>query len=145
MFLRQMIWFFALCILFGTELCCFFPHQSPKYCVLFNGSKYIVPKIFCWAIFIESLCKKSVGVQSSDSLSIAFRLSEGFVRLIYRGKQWAAPIHIAPGCSGRLAPECVSVCLPAAAKSRGCSLGLEITREPTKSCTAAHSTKTAIH
>lgn len=28
MFLRQIIWFFALCILFGTELCFFFQHSK---------------------------------------------------------------------------------------------------------------------
>lgn len=45
MFLRQSILVFALCILFGTELFFFFPqHPKKNYCVLFNGSKYIVQK-----------------------------------------------------------------------------------------------------
>lgn len=60
MFLRQIIWFFALCILFGTELC-FFP-AFKNYCVLFNGSKYIVQKHHAGGLLLN-LCASCLIVE----------------------------------------------------------------------------------
>lgn len=43
MFLRQIIWFFLLCVYYLVRNYVFFP-AFKNYCVLFNGSKYIVQK-----------------------------------------------------------------------------------------------------
>lgn len=75
----------------------FFFNIQKNYCVLFNGSKYIVQKHPAGGRFLLNLCVGSplVECKAMTRLSIALRLCEVLVRLIYRGKQWAAPIHIA--------------------------------------------------